>query len=84
VECRELILSEMHFDPDVHARSPEDQPLEPDLVCARRKRYAFADPLLRVWVRLNSRCAAADPDRTLDEVQRYAVARLTAGSVTPR
>ena len=55
-----------------------------DLVCAQRKRYAFADPLLRVWVRLNSRCAAADPERTLDEVRRYAVARLSAGPVTPR
>ena len=55
-----------------------------DLVCARRKRYAFADPLLRVWVRLNSRCAAAGPERTLDEVQRYAVARLSAGPVSPR
>jgi len=55
-----------------------------DLVCAQRKRYAFADPLLRVWVRLNSRCAAAGPERTLDEVQRYAVARLSAGPVTPR
>jgi hypothetical protein len=55
-----------------------------DLVCARQKRYAFADSLLRVWVRLNSRCAAADPDRTQDEVQRYAVARLSAGLVTPR
>ncbi len=55
-----------------------------DLVCAQRKRYAFADPLLRVWVRLNSRCAAADAGRTLDEVQRYAVARLSAGPVTPR
>jgi hypothetical protein len=55
-----------------------------DLVCAQRKRYAFADPLLRVWVRLNSRCAAASPDRTLDEVQRYAVARLSAGPVTAR
>ena len=55
-----------------------------DLVRAQRKRYAFADPLLRVWVRLNSRCAAADEERTLDEVQRYAVARLSAGPVTPR
>jgi len=54
-----------------------------DLVCAQRKRYAFADPVLRVWVRLNSRCAAAGADRTLDEVQRYAVARLSAGPVTP-
>jgi len=55
-----------------------------DLVSAQRKRYAFADPLLRVWVRLNSRCAAAARDRVLDEVQRYAVARLSAGAVTPR
>jgi hypothetical protein len=55
-----------------------------DLVCAQRKRYAFADPLLRVWVRLNSRCAAADADRTLDEVQRYAVARLSAGALSTR
>jgi hypothetical protein len=55
-----------------------------DLVCAQRKRYAFADPLLRVWVRLNTRCAAADADRTLDEIQQYAVARLTAGPVTSR
>jgi hypothetical protein len=55
-----------------------------DLVRAQRKRYAFADPLLRVWVRLNCRCAAADAARTLDQVQRYAVARLSAGSVTAR
>jgi 1,4-dihydroxy-2-naphthoate octaprenyltransferase len=36
VECRELILSEANFDPDVHTRSPEHQPLEPDLVRAQR------------------------------------------------
>ena len=36
VECRELILSEMQFDPNVHAISPEQQPLEPDLVRAQR------------------------------------------------
>jgi putative NADPH-quinone reductase/1,4-dihydroxy-2-naphthoate octaprenyltransferase len=35
VECRELILSEMHFDPDVHAVSPEQQPLEADLLRAQ-------------------------------------------------
>jgi len=55
-----------------------------DLVCAQQKRYAFADPLLRVWVRLNSRCSAPDPERALDEVQRYAVARLSAGPIMPR
>ncbi len=53
-----------------------------DLVRAQRKRYAFADPLLRLWVRLNSRCAAASPERIMDEVQRFAVARLSAGAVT--
>jgi len=36
VECRQLILSEMNFDPDVHAVSPEQQPLEPDLLRAQR------------------------------------------------
>ncbi len=35
VECRELILSEMRFDRDVHTVSPEQQPLEPDLVRAQ-------------------------------------------------
>ena len=55
-----------------------------DLVSAQRKRYAFADPILRVWVRLNSRCAGPDAGRTLDEVQRYALARLSASPVTAR
>lgn len=55
-----------------------------DLVGAQRKRYGFTDPLLRVWVRLNTRCAGADAAHTLDEVQRYAVARLSAAPVTPR
>ena len=36
VECRELILSEMQFDPNVHTVSPEQQPLELDLVRAQR------------------------------------------------
>ena len=36
VECRELILSEMRFDPNVHTASPEQQSLEPDLVRAQR------------------------------------------------
>jgi putative NADPH-quinone reductase/1,4-dihydroxy-2-naphthoate octaprenyltransferase len=35
VECRELILSEMSFDCDVHTTSPEQQPLEPDLIRAQ-------------------------------------------------
>lgn len=53
-----------------------------DLVHVQRKRYTFADPVLRVWVRLYSGCAAPDDGRVLDEVQNYAIARLSAGSAT--
>ena len=47
-----------------------------DLVGVRRKRYSFADPLLRVWVRLH--CCPEPPDETdlSREVQEYAVSRL--------
>ena len=48
VECRELILSEMHFDPDVHAVSPELQPLEPDLVRAQHD-ISWAEHLVFVY-----------------------------------
>ncbi|WP_114973702.1 NAD(P)H-dependent oxidoreductase [Rhodoferax ferrireducens] len=36
MECRMLILSELQFEPNVHALSPEQQALEPDLVRAQR------------------------------------------------
>ena len=47
-----------------------------DLVDVRRKRYSFADPLLRLWVRLH--CCPEPPDETdlSREVQEYAVSRL--------
>jgi 1,4-dihydroxy-2-naphthoate polyprenyltransferase len=48
VECRELILSEMHFDPDVHVVSPEQQPLEADLLRAQRDIH-WADHLVFVY-----------------------------------
>lgn len=48
VECRELILSEMKFDPDVHTVSPEQQPLEPDLVRAQRD-IGWAEHLVFVY-----------------------------------
>ena len=35
VECRELVLAELDFDPTVHTTSPEQQPLELDLVRAQ-------------------------------------------------
>ena len=48
VECRALILSEMDFDPDVHALSPEQQPLEPDLVRAQCD-IAWAEHLVFIY-----------------------------------
>jgi putative NADPH-quinone reductase/1,4-dihydroxy-2-naphthoate octaprenyltransferase len=48
VECRQLILSELVFDPDVHAHSPEQQPLEADLVRAQAD-IAWAEHLVLVY-----------------------------------
>ena len=48
VECRELILSEMKFDPNVHTASPEQQSLEPDLVRAQRDIH-WAEHLVFVY-----------------------------------
>jgi hypothetical protein len=47
-----------------------------DLVVSRQKRYSFADPLLRVWVRLHCRAAAPSEDDLAREVHRYALPRL--------
>jgi hypothetical protein len=47
-----------------------------DLVTSRQKRYAFADPLLRVWVRLHCRPSAPTDDDVAAEVHRYALPRL--------
>ena len=48
VECRELILSDIRFDPNVHEASPEQQPLEPDLVRAQRDIH-WAEHLVFVY-----------------------------------
>ncbi|PKO31283.1 MAG: NAD(P)H dehydrogenase [Betaproteobacteria bacterium HGW-Betaproteobacteria-7] len=48
VECRELILGEMHFDPDVHAVSPEQQSLESDLLRAQQD-IQWAEHLVFVY-----------------------------------
>ena len=47
-----------------------------DLVACDRKRYRFADPLLRLWVRINRGPCVPDEDRVIGEVQVYAVERL--------
>jgi len=48
-----------------------------DLVVSHRKRYSFADPVLRLWVRLHTQCDPPDDARVADQVQRYAVTRLS-------
>jgi hypothetical protein len=47
-----------------------------DLVVSRQKRYSFADPLLRLWVRLHCRPVPPTVDEVAREVQNYAMARL--------
>lgn len=47
-----------------------------DLVTSRQKRYAFTDPLLRLWVRLHCRPTPPPEDDVAREVQRYALLRV--------
>jgi hypothetical protein len=47
-----------------------------DLVASRQKRYSFADPLLRVWVRLHCHPVPPSQEDVAREVQQYAFARL--------
>ena len=47
-----------------------------DLVVSQQKRYSFADPLLRLWVRLHCRPVPPTVDEVAREVQSYALARL--------
>jgi hypothetical protein len=47
-----------------------------DLVAMNRKRYGFADPVLRLWVRLHCRPVPPQDEEVAREVQRYAMDRL--------
>jgi hypothetical protein len=47
-----------------------------DLVTSRQKKYAFTDPLLRLWVRLHCRPTPPTAEDVAREVQRYALARM--------
>ncbi len=49
-----------------------------DLVTISRKRYAFADPVLRLWVRLHCRPVPPRDEEVAREVQRYALERLAS------
>jgi hypothetical protein len=47
-----------------------------DLIVSRQKRYSFADPMLRLWVRLHCRPAPPADEDIAREVHAYVVARL--------
>jgi hypothetical protein len=54
-----------------------------DLIVSRQKRYSFADPLTRLWVRLHCRPVPPSVDEVAREVQAYAMARLPQAQATP-
>jgi hypothetical protein len=47
-----------------------------DLIVSRQKRYSFADPLMRLWVRLHCRAMPPGVDEVAREVHGYVLARL--------
>ena len=47
-----------------------------DMLTCQRKRYTFADPLLRLWVRIYSHPEPPTEERLAREVQAYAMTRL--------
>ena len=47
-----------------------------DLLVSRQKRYSFADPMLRLWVRLHCRPAPPTDEDVAQEVHSYVMARL--------
>lgn len=53
-----------------------------DLIISRQKRYSFADPMLRLWVRLHCRATPPSEEDIAREVQAYVLARLPHGEPT--
>ena len=47
-----------------------------DLIVSRQKRYSFADPMMRLWVRLHCRPAPPNDEDVAREVHSYVMARL--------
>jgi hypothetical protein len=53
-----------------------------DLIVSRQKRYSFADPLLRLWVRLHGRPVPPGDDDLAREVHAYVTTRLPGAEPT--
>jgi hypothetical protein len=49
-----------------------------DLIVSRQKRYSFADPMLRLWVRLHCRPTPPSDEDVAREVHTYVLAHLPA------
>jgi hypothetical protein len=47
-----------------------------DLIVSRQKRYSFADPVLRLWVRLHCRAVPPGDEDIAREVHTYVMSRL--------
>ena len=47
-----------------------------DLIMSRQKRYSFADPMLRLWVRLHCRADPPTDEDIAREVHAYVLGRL--------
>ena len=54
-----------------------------DMIGVRQKRYSFADPLLRLWVRLHCRPEPPEAPRIEREVREYAASRLPRADPPP-
>ena len=54
-----------------------------DLIVSRQKRYSFADPMMRLWVRLHCRPAPPSNDDVVREVHKYVMSRLPGADPTP-
>jgi hypothetical protein len=53
-----------------------------DLIVSRQKRYSFADPMIRLWVRLHCRPAPPTDEDIVREVHRYVMSRLPSTEPT--
>ena len=51
-----------------------------DLIVSRQKRYSFADPMMRLWVRLHCRPTPPTNEDVVREVHRFVMSRIPAAA----